>query len=107
MPHRPAAIVPATITVPATTVTVPICLSCAASVARDLAAIRRHLIRSYMAFGETRDVAADRADARLRGAFDYMRTFTTHPYRGTVHPELKPGVRYITDRNFDFFFEID
>ena len=36
-----------------------------------------------------------------------MRTFATHPHRGTVHPELKGGVRHITQRNFVFYFEID
>lgn len=79
----------------------------AASVAGDLAAIRRHLIRSYVGFGETCDAAADRADARLREAFDFMRSFATPPYRGTVHPDLKGGVRHITERNSVFYFEID
>lgn len=36
-----------------------------------------------------------------------MRTFATHPHRGTVHPELKGGVCHITDRNFVFYFDID
>jgi len=79
----------------------------AASVTRDLSAIRRHLINSYEIFGDTHFAATERAAVRLREAFDYMQTFATHPQRGTVHPELKGGVRQVTDRNFIYYFEID
>ena len=79
----------------------------AVSVARDLAAIRRHLTRSYEEFGDTRQSATERAAARLREAFDYMQTFATHPHRGTLHPELKAGIRHVTHRNFVFYFEIE
>ena len=79
----------------------------AAAVARDFAAIRRHLIGAYEAFGDTYQAAEERAGARLREAFDYMQTFATYPHRGTVHPELKGGIRHVTDRNFVFYFEIE
>jgi len=79
----------------------------AAAVARDFSAIRRHLIRSYEGFGDTHAVAAERAAARLRGAFDYMQTFATHPHRGTLHPELKGRIRHVTDKNSVFYFEIE
>jgi len=79
----------------------------AVSVTRDLSAIRRHLISAYEEFGDTRQAATERAAARLREAFDDMQTFATHPHRGTVHPELKDGIRHVTDRNFVFYFEIE
>lgn len=79
----------------------------AVAVARDIAAISGHLTSAYEAFGDTRQAATERAAARLREAFDYMQTFATHPHRGTVHPELKGGIRHVTDRNFIYYFEID
>jgi plasmid stabilization system protein ParE len=79
----------------------------AASVTRDLAAIRQHLISSYEEFGDTRQAATGRATVRLREAFDYMQTFASHPHRGTVHPELQAGIRHVTHRNFVFYFEIE
>jgi toxin ParE1/3/4 len=82
-------------------------ISRAVSVTRDLVAIRRHLTRSYVEFGDTPKAAADRAAVRLREAFDYMGTFASHPHRGTVHPELQAGIRHVTYRNFVFYFEID
>ena len=41
-----------------------------AAVARDFAEIRRHLITSYEGFGDTHAVAAERAAARLREAYE-------------------------------------
>ena len=65
------------------------------------------MIRSYLGFGDTHAVAVERAAVRLRGAFEYMQSFATHPYRGTVHPELKGTIRNVTDKNFVFYFEIE
>ena len=78
-----------------------------AAVARDLSRIRKHLIRSYQEFGDTTVIATERANSRIRAAFDYMLTFTTHPHRGTVHPELRDSVRHVTAQQFVYFFEIN
>jgi toxin ParE1/3/4 len=79
----------------------------AANVAADISRIRKHLIRSYQEFGDTRTVATERANSRIREAFDYMQTFATHPHRGTVHPELRDSVRHVTDRQFVYYFEVE
>lgn len=79
----------------------------AASVARDLAAIRRHLISAYQEFGDTREAATARATNRLREARDDMQTFAAWPHRGTVHPDLQGGIRHMTERNFIYDFAID
>ncbi len=78
-----------------------------ANVGRDLSRIRKHLIRSYQGFGDTKAIATERANSRIREAFDYMLTFATHPHRGTVHPELKGSVRHVTAQQFVYYFEID
>jgi toxin ParE1/3/4 len=77
------------------------------NVARDLSRIRKHLIRSYQDFGDTKAIATERANSRIRLAFDYMATFATHPHRGTVHPELRDSVRHVTAQQFVYYFEID
>jgi len=49
----------------------------------------------------------ERATDRLREALGYMQTFASRPHRGTVHPQLRGGIRHVTDRNFIYYFEID
>jgi plasmid stabilization system protein ParE len=78
-----------------------------AKIGRDFSRIRQHLIRSYQEFGDTKAIATERANARIRAAFDYMLTFATHPHRGTVHPELRDSVRHVTAQQFVYYFEID
>lgn len=78
-----------------------------ANVARDISRIRKHLIRTYQEFGDTKGTATERANSRIREAFDYMLTFATHPHRGTVHPELRDSVRHVTAQQFIYYFEID
>ena len=78
-----------------------------ANIARDLSRIRKHLIQSYQGFGDTKAMATERANSRIRAAFDYMLTFATHPHRGTVHPGLRDSVRHVTEQQFVYYFEID
>nr|WP_294516349.1 hypothetical protein [uncultured Rhodopila sp.] len=77
------------------------------NVSRDFSRIRKHLIQSYQAFGDTKARATERANSRTREAFEYMLTFATQPHRGTVHPELRDGVRHVTAQQFVYYFEID
>lgn len=79
----------------------------AASVPRDISAIRAHLIRSYRAFGDTYAEAAERASDRIRGALDYMRTFESRPHRGTMHPGQVEEIRHVTSEDFIFYFKIN
>lgn len=79
----------------------------AASVTRDLDLIENHLIQVYRDLGDDEESAAERGFARIVAALDYMRTFETHPHRGTERREIRPGIRTVTNRNFIFYFEID
>ncbi len=76
-------------------------------VARDIARIRKHLIRSYAEFGDQKATAMERANARFRQAFEYMLTFAAHPHRGTVHPELRDRVRHVTEQQVVYSFEVN
>jgi len=79
----------------------------AADVTRDLDLIEGHLVRTYQEFGEELESAVERASARIEEALAYMRTFATHPHRGTEHADIRPGIRTVTSKSFVFYFEID
>ena len=79
----------------------------AAGVTRDLGLIAEHLAGVYRSLGEDPEEAEDQAAARIDDALAYMRSFAGHPYRGTEHPRIRPGLRTVTSRGFVFYFEID
>jgi plasmid stabilization system protein ParE len=78
-----------------------------AAVVRDFDVIEDHLVRVYQEIGDDLESAMERAAIRIEAALAYMRTFKTHPHRGTEHPRIRPGIRTVTDRSFIFYFEID
>ena len=79
----------------------------AANVTRDLDLIEEHLVQVYQDLGDDAAHATERAIARIDEALAYMRTFATHPYRGTEHPHIRPGLRTVTSRSFVFYFEVE
>jgi plasmid stabilization system protein ParE len=79
----------------------------AADVTRDLDLIEKHLVKTYQEFGEDLETAVERSAARINDALAYMRTFVTHPHRGTEHPKILPGIRTVTAKNFIVYFEVD
>lgn len=79
----------------------------AASVDRDLDLIEEHLAAVYRDLGDDWDSATERAAVRIDSALVYLRTFASHPYRGTEHPEIRQGIRTVTSNRFVFYFEID
>jgi len=79
----------------------------AAEMSRDLELIGDYLVRAYQDFGDERDNAEERAEARIGEALDYMRTFAKHPHRGTEQATVRPGVRTVTHKGFVFYFEVD
>jgi plasmid stabilization system protein ParE len=82
-------------------------VSRAADVSNDLALIAEHLTQAYQEFGDGLGNAMDRAEARIDEALTYLRTFATHPHRGTENPTIRPGIRTVTNKNFIIYFEID
>jgi len=79
----------------------------AADVTGDLDLIEEHLVATYQDLGEDLESAVDRAAARIDDALAYMRTFVTHPHRGTEHTKIRPGIRTVTSKNFIFYFDVD
>ena len=76
-------------------------------VTRDLDFIEDYLVQSYRNFGEDEESATSRAAARIKEALIYLRSFAVHPHRGTEHPEIRPGLRTVTNNRFIFYFKID
>jgi plasmid stabilization system protein ParE len=79
----------------------------AAEVTRDLDLIEEYLVQVYRDLGDEPEAAMDRVAARIDEALTYLRSFETHPHRGTEHPEIQPGLRTVTNKRFVFYFEID
>jgi plasmid stabilization system protein ParE len=79
----------------------------AADVTRDLDLIEDHLVEVYQEFGDELEDAMKRAAARVDDALAYMRTFELHPYRGIEHPNIRLGIRTVTNKKFIFYFEVD
>ncbi len=79
----------------------------AAGVTGDLDLIEEYLVKTYQEFGEDRETSVERASARIDDALFTMRTFVTHPHRGTEHAKIRPGIRTVTNKTFIFYFEVD
>ncbi len=79
----------------------------AADVTRDLDLIEGFLFQTYQDFGDDPETAFERAAARIEDALAYMRSFVTQPHRGTEHPNIRPGIRTVTNKTFIFYFEVD
>jgi len=79
----------------------------AAEVPNDVTLIVEHLFSSYQELGYDLQNAMARAAARINEALAYLRTFKTHPHRGTGHRRRRNSLRTITDRKFVFYLEID
>ena len=73
----------------------------------DLDLIEDHLVGAYQEFGDDLANAIERAAARIDEALLHLRTFEAHPYRGTEHKAIRPGIRSVTNKKFVFYFEID
>ena len=74
---------------------------------RDLGAIFDFLFESYMAFGDNRDEALDRAAARIEGIEAEMLALGDAPHQGTLRLDLLPGLRSVTKQRAIFYFDVD
>ena len=79
----------------------------AAEAERDFVLIFDHLVDSYMAFGESRTEALQRAEARLAGILDDTTRIATAPRRGSRHDDLMPGLRQLTLGSATFWFKVE
>jgi toxin ParE1/3/4 len=73
----------------------------------DLDLIHDHLIESYVNLGDAFSDAFDRAETRIEAIETDLETLARAPYRGTLSPEIAPGLRHITMNRAVFYFEVD
>lgn len=73
----------------------------------DLDLIHDHLIESYVSLGDALSDAFDRAETRIEAIESDLETLAHAPYRGTLSPEIAPGLRHVTMNRAVFYFEVD
>ncbi|MEM9787166.1 MAG: type II toxin-antitoxin system RelE/ParE family toxin [Pseudomonadota bacterium] len=76
----------------------------AADVAQDFALIFDHLVAAYVDFGDPRDVAQDRAAARIRAIQSDAEKLAELPFQGTLRHDILPDVRFVRRNNAVFWF---
>jgi len=74
---------------------------------RDLEAIFDFLAESYIAFGESREVALERAAERIESIENDMMSLAKAPHQGTACADLLSGLRSVTKQRAIFYFDID
>jgi plasmid stabilization system protein ParE len=74
---------------------------------RDFELIFDHLVTSYVAVGEARVSALDRAVARVRAIRAAASRIATAPHRGERHDDLQTGLRHLTLDQAVYWFEVD
>lgn len=73
----------------------------------DLAAIFDFLLNSFMAFGDDRSEALERAAARIEAIEAEMLALGDLPLQGTLRPDLLAGLRSVTKQRAIFYFDVD
>lgn len=79
----------------------------AASAESDLIAILRHLLQSYLAFGEDVSTALGRAEKRTLEVRANADRLALAPRRGTNDDHVLPGLRHVTLGDAVFYFDLD
>lgn len=74
---------------------------------RDLRLIVRHLVESYVAFGDALPNAIELASTRARKIEAAIDSIALAPYQGTLLPQLAPRLRSVTKGKTVFYFDID
>lgn len=76
-------------------------------VENDFNEIYWHLIKSYIGFGEEPGEAISRATRRIQGLRERMFGLGARPFKGTLMPNVRQGLRRATYNDGIFYFEID
>ncbi len=74
---------------------------------RDLQAIYRFLVESFVSFGEARADAHEQAPRRLEQIERAMEGLGAAPHQGTLRPEVAAGLRSVTKDRAVFYFDVD
>lgn len=79
-----------------------------ASANSDLEAIFRHLIESYMSFGESRPDAVEKAQARVRIIRSSIEDLAFLPHQGTIGGSAdQTDVRHVTKNKAIIYFQVN
>ncbi len=73
---------------------------------RDLELIFDHLVESYVALGDSRENAMDRAGDRVRRIENNFLGLAKTPFQGTLRPEITPGLRNVTKDGAVIYFTV-
>lgn len=73
----------------------------------DLDVIFDFLVRSHEELGESTDVAIERAASRLRDIEHDLQRLGDTPHQGSLWPEVRDGLRWVTMRRAIFYFVVD
>lgn len=73
----------------------------------DVDALFDFLVETFQALGDDLEPAVDRAAARVERIKADMRSLAQAPHRGTLYPQLMPGLRGVTKDRAIFYFIVD
>ena len=78
----------------------------AADTAHDFELIFDFLFESYLHFDEDVEAALRKAEHKTQSVRKNANKLATHPYRGTLHDDLLPGLRHITVERAIYWFDV-
>ncbi len=81
-------------------------VSFAADAERDFELIFDFLVESHMKFGESEEVAIERALERVQAIRKNAMSIAGAPFRGTLHDDILPGLRQVTIDRAIFWFDV-
>lgn len=82
-------------------------INATAAVGSDFDHIFDHLLGVYLGMGDSVEEAYDRAAGRLNAIAEDLEKLALHPHQGTLHNDLRPGLRHVTKDRAIFYFRID
>lgn len=82
-------------------------LEFSADAEKDFDLIFDHLLENYIRFGESRELAIEHAEARVRNIRVSADRIVTAPHRGERHDDLLPGLRHLTIDRAIYWFDVD
>jgi len=74
---------------------------------RDLALVFDFLLQSYITLGDPVFDAFERAVHRIDVIKSDMNDLALAPHQGTLHNDIRPGLRHVTKNRAIFYFHVD
>lgn len=74
---------------------------------RDLNLIFRHLVDSHVALGAPLSDAFQTAIRRVDALKTDVRALALAPHQGSLHPDIRPGLRHVTKNRAIIYFHVD